>query len=179
VVTVIALNGSLRKDSSNAALLRALQSVAPEGVEIAIYNGIAGLPHFNPDLDEEGSEPPQPVRELRETLIAADAIVISCPEYAHGVPGAFKNLLDWLVSTGELVGKPVALFNASPSGGAFAQAALLETLRTMNWRVMEEASLVAPFVRRKIIGELTDETALDALRAAVATLIGAGNPSLR
>jgi NAD(P)H-dependent FMN reductase len=178
-VRIIALNGSLRKDSSNAALLRALQSVAPPGVEIAVYDGIASLPHFNPDLDEEGAEPPPPVRKLRETLIAADAIVISCPEYAHGVPGAFKNLLDWLVSTGELVGKPIALFNASPSGGAFAQAALLETLRTMNWRLMEEASLVAPFVRRKIIGELTDADALAALQAALVTLIGAGNPSLR
>ena len=96
--------------------------------------------------------------------------MISCPEYAHGVPGAFKNLLDWLVSTGELVGKPVALLNASPAGGQYAQNALLETLQTMNWGVMENASLIEPFVRRKIIGELDDEEALRVLRDAVVTL---------
>jgi NAD(P)H-dependent FMN reductase len=168
---IITLNGSLRARSSNAALLRAAGKVAPESVQLVAYDGIASLPHFNPDLDAEESEPPSPVRELRELLIAADAILISCPEYAHGVPGAFKNLLDWLVSVGELVDKPVALLNASPSGGDYAQAALLETLRTMNWRVVEEASLVKTFVRRKIVDELTDDDALDVLRHALETLM--------
>lgn len=140
---------------------------------------MASLPHFNPDLDVEGDEPPATVRDLRALLIGADAIVISSPEYAHGVPGAFKNLLDWLVSTGELVEKPVALLNASPAGGAYAQAALLETLRTMNWRVVDAASLVEPFVRRKISGELEDEEALATLRDAIAALVSrnAGVPA--
>jgi chromate reductase len=165
------LNGSLRRESSNAALLRAVVRVAPNDVEVVLYDGVGSLPHFNPDLDVEGAEPPQTVRELRELLIGADAIVISSPEYAHGVPGAFKNLLDWLVSTGELVEKPVALLNASPQGGVYAQNALLETLRTMNWRVIDEASLIEPFVRRKIFGELEDEEALATLRNAIAALV--------
>jgi chromate reductase len=165
------LNGSLRAQSSNAALLRAAARVAPAGVEVVLYEGVGALPQFNPDLDAEGMEPPASVRELRELLMSADAILISSPEYAHGVPGAFKNLLDWLVSTGELVEKPVALLNASPAGGAFAQAALLETLRTMNWRVVDEASLVEPFLRRKIVGELEDEEALATLRDAIAALV--------
>jgi chromate reductase len=168
---IVALNGSLRKSSSNAALLRAVTRVAPDGVEVVTYTGIADLPHFNPDLDAEGDAPPAPVRELRELLIGADAIVISCPEYAHGVPGAFKNLLDWLVSTGELVGKPVALLNASPAGGQYAQNALLETLRTMNWGVIENASLIEPFVRRKIMSELDDEESLRILQSAVQALV--------
>ncbi|MEA2572271.1 MAG: hypothetical protein QOI24_4272 [Acidobacteriota bacterium] len=167
---IITLNGSLRARSSNAALLRAAAKVAPESMQLLAYDGIASLPHFNPDLDAEESEPPAPVRELRELLIGADAILISCPEYAHGVPGAFKNLLDWLVSVGELVDKPVALLNASPSGGDYAQAALLETLRTMNWRVIEEASLMKPFVRSRIVDELTDAEALATLRKAIAAL---------
>jgi chromate reductase len=167
---IITLNGSLRTRSSNAALLRAAAKVAPASLQFVAYDGIASLPNFNPDLDGEESEPPQQVRELRELLIGADAILISCPEYAHGVPGAFKNLLDWLVSTGELVDKPVALLNASPSGGDYAQSALLETLRTMNWRVLEEASLVKPFVRRKIVDELTDDDSLATLRAALEAL---------
>jgi chromate reductase len=103
-------------------------------------------------------------------LIGADAIVISSPEYAHGVPGTLKNMLDWLVSTGELVDKPVALLNASPAGGEYAQRALLETLRTMNWKVVESASRVLPFVRQKIRDEVTDEETLQELRRVIAAL---------
>jgi NAD(P)H-dependent FMN reductase len=169
-VKIIAISGSLRAQSSNTALLRAAARVAPDGIHVVMYEGLGDLPHFNPDLDEEGSPPPPRVRELRELLIGADAILISSPEYAHGVPGAFKNLLDWLVSTGELVDKPVALLNASPAGGEYAQNAILETLRTMNWRVVEEASRVKPFARRKIVGEVTDEEMLEVLRECVRAL---------
>ena len=127
---IVAICGSLRARSSNAAALRALKNVV-------IYDGLARLPHFNPDLDEEGIEPPPEVRALRELLIGADGIVISSPEYAHGVPGSLKNMLDWLVSVGELVGKPVALLNVSPGRGQYAQAQLEEILRTMNWKLVE------------------------------------------
>src|ERR1019366_8116497 len=133
---IIAICGSLRAQSSNRALLRAAVKLAPEGMEITIYEGLAGLPHFNPDDDEEGSTPPPPVAELRSLLAAADGILISSPEYAHGVPGSLKNALDWLVSDGALVEKPIALISASPIGGQFAQASLVETLTTMNWRVV-------------------------------------------
>jgi chromate reductase, NAD(P)H dehydrogenase (quinone) len=166
VVKIVGISGSLRRESSNAALLRAVARVAPAGVEVILYEGVGELPHFNPDLDAENGDAPAPVRELRELLIGSDGVVISSPEYAHGVPGVLKNLLDWLVSTGELVEKPVALLNASPSGGGYAQASLLETLRTMNWRVSDEGSLVEPFVTRKIVGELTEEAALERLRIA-------------
>ena len=170
MTTVVAISGSLRAGSSNAALLRAAASVAPDGARFVFYEGMNDLPHFNPDLDAEGSTPPAPVRQLRELLIGADAILISSPEYAHGVPGAFKNLLDWLVSTGELVGKPVGLLNAAPVGGEYAQNAILETLRTMNWRVVDAACRIAPFVRRK--GALDDE-ATQTLHDAVNALIAA------
>ena len=169
-MNIIAISGSLRAGSSNAALLRAAAKVAPEGVSVTLYEGLGELPHFNPDLDAEGAEPPPSVRALRELLIAADAVLISSPEYAHGVPGAFKNMLDWLVSVGELVDKPVALLNASPAGGEFAQNQILETLWTMNWRVVDEACRVKPFVRRKIAGEVTDEETLETLRESVRAL---------
>src|SRR5689334_3916775 len=172
MTTIVAICGSLREGSSNAALLRATAGVAPEGVRFVFYEGMNELPHFNPDLDAEGATPPEPVRQLRELLIAAGAILISSPEYAHGVPGALKNMLDWLVSTGELVGKPVAVLNAAPVGGEYAQNAILETLRTMNWRVIEEACRVEPFVQRK--GAL-DGAAMRTLRDAVNALLrGAG-----
>src|ERR1044071_5665653 len=94
MTTIVAICGSLRASSSNAALLRAAASVAPDGVDLVFYEGMNELPHFNPDLDAEGGAPPETVRRLRELLIGADAILISSPEYAHGVPGAFKNMLD-------------------------------------------------------------------------------------
>jgi chromate reductase len=167
---VIAISGSLRRHSSNTTLLRALTSVAPADVEIVLYDGLGTLPHFNPDLDEEDAQVPPTVGDLRTLLIGADAIVISSPEYAHGVPGTLKNMLDWLVSTGELVDKPVVLLNASPSGGEYAQGALLETLRTMNWKVLESASRISPFVRQKIRDEVTDEETLGELRQVIAAL---------
>jgi len=169
-IRIVAVSGSLRRHSSNAALLRAAARVAPPDVEIVFYEELSQLPHFNPDLDEEGAEPPPAVRNLRELLIGADAVLISSPEYAHGVPGSLKNMLDRLVSVGELVGKPTALINAAPAGGDYAQAALLETLRTMNWNVVEAASLIKPFVTAKIRGELEDEASLHILRNAIAAL---------
>ena len=167
---IIAISGSLRQRSSNTMLLRALASVAPPDVAVVLYDGLGALPHFNPDLDEEGTSVPTTVGDLRTLLIGADAIVLSSPEYAHGVPGTLKNMLDWLVSTGELVGKPVALLNASPAGGEYAQRALIETLRTMNWQVLESASRISPFVRQKIRDEMTDEETLGELRQVIDAL---------
>lgn len=76
------------------------------------------------------------------------------------------------MSTGDLVGKPVALWNASPSGGEYAQQAILETLRTMNWQVVEDATRIKPFVRSKIAGEVTDEATLAVLRESLRWLLG-------
>jgi NAD(P)H-dependent FMN reductase len=164
---IVAISGSLRAGSSNAALLQAAARVAPAGMEIFFYDGLASLPHFNPDLDREGDEPPAPVRALRELLIGADGIVISSPEYAHGVPGALKNMLDWLVSTGELVDKPVLLLNAAPVGGDYAQASLAETLKTMNWNLLESSRL-KPFVKSKGV---IDERAQSRLRESLSSFL--------
>lgn len=175
---IVAISGSLRKHSSNAALLRAVRRVAPAGVSIELYEGLDRLPHFNPDLDLEGQPPPASAAELRALLIASDGVVVSSPEYAHGVPGALKNLLDWLVSTGELAHKPVALLNASPSGGMYAQTSLVETLRTMGWRFVEEASLVTPFVATRIVGEIEDAETLGRIQAAVETFVRTAESAL-
>ena len=146
-MNVVAICGSLRAQSSNLRLLNKCIELAPPGMSIDIYTGLGDLPHFNPDLDVD--EPPPIVRALRNQLASAAGIIISSPEYAHGVPGSLKNGLDWLVSAGELVGKPLLLLNAS-LGGEYAQAALVETLKTMNWNVLVEASLLAPFAHKRM-----------------------------
>jgi len=171
---IIGISGSLRAGSSNAALLRAAERLAPEGMEIAIWDGIGELPHFNPDLDE--AEPPAVVAEFRALLRTADGVLISSPEYAHGVPGSLKNALDWLVSDGELVGKPVALINAAPLGGEYAQPQLFETLTVMSWKVLAEASILTPFVRRKIgpEGEIAEPEVRERLRRSLELLAAGG-----
>ena len=162
---LLAISGSLRAGSSNTALLLAAARIARE--QIVLYEGLADLPHFNPDLDCEGSEPPAAVA-LRAQIARCDGLIICSPEYAHGVPGALKNALDWLVSFPEFAGKPVLLWNASAAGGEHAQAALVEILRTMSARVLVEASLLRPFCRRKL--SAGDELRGDERRAVEASL---------
>jgi len=140
---ILAISGSLRPDSTNSALLRAAALLAPPSMAFEFYDRqIGDIPHFRADLDEEGAEPPPAVADFRGRLAAADALLISCPEYAHGVPGAFKNALDWIVSSGETGGKPTALLMAGPGGAAQAWAALAPTLRVMGCALVFEASLV-------------------------------------
>jgi Predicted flavoprotein len=149
-------------------MLQASTRPAPEGIEVTIYDGLASLPHFNPDDDGEGATPPPAVADLRALLAAADGILISTPEYAHGVPGSLKNALDWLVSDGALIDKPIALISASPVGGQYAQASLVETLTTMNWRVL--GTWTSP---KKVRDKHIDDEVADAIRAVLAALASA------
>jgi chromate reductase len=93
---ILAISGSLRAASSNTAVLQAMAALAPADVTIAMYDRLADLPYFNPDLDREGDTPPASVGDLRAQIGRAEGIVICSPEYAHGVPGVLKNALDWL-----------------------------------------------------------------------------------
>ena len=128
-MNILAISGSLRKGSSNTTLLAALKLLAPADVDITLFEGLASLPHFNPDDDGEENAPTT-VMGFRNQLQQCDGVLISSPEYAHGVPGSLKNALDWIVSSGELYKKPVALINAS-SRATHAQASLIEIINTM------------------------------------------------
>ncbi len=143
---LLAISGSLRAASSNSAVVAAARALAPPGLEVMIYDGLGDLPHFNPDLDTE--TPPAPVIELRRRVGEADALLISSPEYAHGIPGVMKNALDWLVSSLEFPGKPVGLVNAS-AGSTHAQAALEEVLRTMSAERVADACVTLPWTGAK------------------------------
>lgn len=173
------ISGSLRANSTNHAMLAAAASLLPSGTE-AYFVDIEPVPHFNPDLDTEF--PPPAVSAFRAQLLAADGVVFSTPEYVHSMPGALKDALDWLVSSAELFEKPVILLNPSPNAGQRGQAALLHTLKIMTGNVLEDASLTAPFVPRRMdTAELLADpevrrrlqSSMDALVAAVAAPTGA------
>lgn len=135
---LLALSGSLRAGSFNTSALRMLQKLAPESVALTLYEAIGALPPFNPDV--EMSAPPEIVLALRRRVAAADGLVIACPEYAHGIPGSFKNALDWLVGMPDFPGKPVMLVNTAPRA-SHAQAQLAEVLATMSARIVHEAGI--------------------------------------
>ena len=148
-MNILTISGSLRARSSNTELLRAAQLVSDPSWTFDHYDGLASLPHFNPDDDLEGAIPREPVRDLRARIAAADALLICSPEYAHGVPGSLKNALDWMVSDAAMIGKPIALLNAS-ARSTFAHPQLAETLRTMSTRLVEGASIVVPLDGRRL-----------------------------
>jgi NAD(P)H-dependent FMN reductase/GNAT superfamily N-acetyltransferase len=149
-ISLLAISGSLRHASSNSELVKAAAQLASPGVKVAIYGELGQLPPFNPDLDT--NVPPTPVAAFRAALKSADAVLLSSPEYAHGVSGVLKNALDWVVGSGELVDKPVALLNAS-SRATHAWTSLVETLSVMSARVIREASVTVPLNGRGLDAE--------------------------
>jgi chromate reductase, NAD(P)H dehydrogenase (quinone) len=160
---VVAISGSLRRTSSNRALVEAAVRLAPQRVVVVIEHGLSSLPPFNPDLD--GDDTPEAVTGFRARLQACDAILISSPEYAHGVPGVLKNGLDWLVGSGELIDKPIALINAS-ARATHAWTSLRETLTVMSARVIPAASITVPLDGRALDA---NGIALDARLSAALT----------
>lgn len=165
---LVAVSGSLRSASANTTLLRVAIALAPPDIVLTLYEGVGALPQFNPDIEHEA---PPLVGAWRTLLRDCDGVVIACPEYVHGVPGAFKNALDWVVGSTELAGKPVALINAS-GRAMHCHAALVEIITTMGWNVCEEASPVIPVAGKNYTQtEMLGNPALTApLRAALRAL---------
>jgi NAD(P)H-dependent FMN reductase len=171
---LLLISGSTRSCSTNTALLRTALATAPAEVSAVVYGGLEVLPAFNPDLD--GDLLPPAVSELRAAIGAADALLLSTPEYAGGLPGSFKNLLDWTVGGGEIYGKPVGWINAAsvaaPTAGADAHASLAKVLGYVGARVVAEACVRIPMTRQLVgaDGLVADPGIRDQLRRVLATL---------
>src|SRR5579871_3597845 len=125
-ISILAISGSLRSNSSNNAVNNAAAELVYGDVNFIIYQGLGCLPHFN-----DSQDPAPEVLEFRKMLTEADGVLICSPEYAFGVPGVLKNALDWTVASGEFVNKPVALITAA-TGGTNAHASLLLTLTALS-----------------------------------------------
>ena len=177
LIRILAISGSLRRASTNSALVRAVARLAAGPVHVSIYDELGELPPFNPDPDHEHVHPV--VARLRFQLWASDAVVISSPEYAHGVPGTLKNALDWVVGSGELVDKPVALISASPRA-THGFASLAETLSVMSAVVVPAASITVPLQGRSLDANaiVEDPELSTALRSAIGALAAAARDAV-
>lgn len=138
---VLALSGSLRRNSYNTAVLEALKEISPNNVDFHIGR-IDNLPLFNPDLEETHLPA---VDTLKLSLSQASGLVIASPEYAHGISGPMKNALDWLVGGTEFPYKPVMIINTSPRA-THAVEALKEVLNTMSAVIIERAYVSVPLL---------------------------------
>lgn len=176
-VSVLLISGSVRRGSTNLAVLRTAVAEAPPGVVGVQFDGLGELPHFNPDDDAEGAALAPAVARLRRAVGDADALLICTPEYAGALPGALKNLLEWTIGDGGTYDKPVAWINAAgpaaPTGGADAHASLDTVLRYAGADVVEAACRRVPVTRDSVgaDGTILDTEARTAIGAAMGELV--------
>ena len=104
---ILAIVGSTRENSSNLRIVKAVAGLSNEQFSVKIYDKIAQLPHFNPDLDSEN--PPKKIIAFRKQIEQADGIIICTPEYVFSLPGSLKNAFECVISTIIFIGKPTAL----------------------------------------------------------------------
>jgi len=179
---VLAISGSLRRDSHNTALLRALREEAPAGVEIELWDGLKEIPPH--DGDDDLVPGPAKVEAFRSLVREADAVFFATPEYNSSIPGALKNALDWAsrpLATNAFRNKPVAVIGSSAGafGGVWAAAELRKVLAAMGARVTE-VELAVGHAHDKLddAGELADDDIRNGLREALETLLAEAAPAL-
>lgn len=160
---ILAICGSIRADSANLKLLKLLAQWAGSRYDFTIYEGLAELHHFNPDLDVEPA--PEAVTALRQQISEADGVIICTPEYVFSLPGSLKNALEWMVSTVIFDGKPTGLITASASGEKGHEQLLL-VMRTLSAAYTEQTQLLIKSVKAKFAtdGQIKDAATEAALR---------------
>jgi chromate reductase len=180
---ILAISGSLRRDSHNTKLLRAAADLLPPGAELVVLDpeALRAIPHYDEDLREQGE--PFTVASLREAVAGADAILVATPEYNHSLPGALKNAVDWLsrpIADSPFKGKTVAVVGASTGmfGAVWAQAEARKVFGAVGASVID-AELPVVFAHEQFddAGGLTDDDVRSALRTQLATLVEQATPT--
>ncbi len=172
---ILAISGSLRRDSHNTALLRAAADLLPPDVELVLYEGLREIPPYD---DDSHHAPPPPVQRLRDAIAAADAVLVSTPEYNHSIPGQLKNALDWVsrpLLTSPLRNKPAAVVGVSTGifGAVWAQAEARKVLSAIGARVLDRELPVPSADEHLAGGRLGDEEIERELADLLADLAGA------
>ena len=173
---VLAISGSVRRDSHNTNLLRAAQELLPRDVELELWDGLKAVPPY--DEDDDVDPAPEAVARLRAAIAGADAVLFATPEYNSSVPGQLKNALDWgsrPVATNVLRNKPVAVVGASTGafGAVWSQAELRKILAAIGARVLDAQVAVGHAPTRFEGGRLIDEDIREQLAAVVEQLVDA------
>ena len=175
----LCLPGSVRRASSNALLLRQMAEEMAGFADARVYEGLGALPIFSPDL--EGPATPAEITDLKRLVAEADGLIVACPEYVHGIPGGFKNLIDWLVSGEELYGKPVMLVHANGHGrGDHVRAQLAEVLGTAGVDLVEPDGVSLYLVSkteaeiRSVLSEPSNRAALGSAARRFTDRLGRG-----
>ncbi len=167
---VIAICGSTRQNSINHSLINAIVALSVGSLHINVFNGIANLPQFNPDYD--GAQVADAVADFRKQINEAEGIIICTPEYAHGIPGALKNAIDWTISSSQFPHKPTMLITAA-TDGSFAHNALMETLKAIEAKNVTNLQLVISFAKTKINNhnQITDSKTVEDVQALLTRFV--------
>ena len=179
---VLAISGSLRAGSYNAALARAATELAPDGVVVELWEGLADVPPYDQDLDDTGSDPPAAVARLRDHIESADALLVVTPEYNGSIPGVLKNAIDWasaLHRGSAFRNKTVAVAGASTGqfGALWAQMELRKVLGIAGARVIDgELPVAKAHERFDAEGRLIDEIVAERLQAHLDALVREAAP---
>lgn len=173
---ILAISGSLRRDSHNTTLLRAAAELLPPGVELVVYDRLKAIPPYDDD-DRLAGRPPA-VDDLWQAVAQADGVLVSTPEYNHSIPGQLKNALDWLsrpLADSPLRNKPAAVVGASTGmfGAVWAQAEMRKVLSAIGARVLDRELPVPNADELLADGVITDEEIERALAGHVAALADA------
>ena len=179
---ILAISGSLRRDSHNTALLRAAAGLLAPGHELILYEGLRDVPPYSEDDDTDPA--PAAVAALRAAVAGADAVLISTPEYNHSIPGVLKNALDWASrphATNVFRGKPVAVIGSSAGlfGAVWAQAELRKVLEAMG-ALVADVELGVGLAAEKFDdeGRLVDDDVRAQLAGALEALLAQLEPAL-
>jgi len=172
---IVGLAGSLRRTSFHRGLIRAARELAPEGVTVEPYERLDEIPFFNQDVEDRGD--PAPVKNLKETIRQADAVLIATPEYDYAIPGVLTNALDWaLRPPSPFRHKPVGVVGTSPGsvGTARGQMVLRQILLHPPAYVMLEPQMLIPFAMQRFdqqTGDLVDERTRESMRRFLVALV--------
>jgi chromate reductase len=179
---ILALSGSLRRESFNTALAYAARELAPDGVEVEVYDGLGLIPHYDQDLDHEDVETPESVADLRRRIEEADALLVITPEYNGSITGVLKNAIDWASARHRgswLRNKTVAVAGATTGqyGAIWAQQDLKRVLGIAGARVVGgELPVSTAHEKFDARGRLVDRLLADRLRLHIATLVNEAQP---
>jgi len=170
-IRLLTVSGSLQQGSTNRAALHAAAVLARSvAVTVEDFSSLAEVPAFDPDRADEAI---RAVEEWRQAVAAADAILVAAPEYAGALAGAIKNAFDWLVGSGELYRKPMAVISAGTSGGEHARRMLAQTLTWQGAYVVAELGIAAARTKFDSGGRITDDATAAAIASVTHTLVGA------